>query len=473
MRFPPLLLILSLLFLYNCSDNISGGPGGQTTNGITATLLSSLDSLAIDSAKITLRPINYITGDELTIDTSSAFGMGDTFSSKNGTFNFSNIIPGKYLLECLFNDSLGIIESLTVETDSSNINLNEIYAKKVGSVSGNVDTSGFPLDAVITVFIKGIEKSITAKPDGNFNINALAPWTYDFIINITSKSDTITKTLNGDVISDSESELDSIDLYAPFNPFQYIAVRKFLNNMGFYDITVDSVTKDIDGQIYLLQLYNLNIDKIHSSVNKLNFLEELSFLNNSLTSLPPEIGELDSIKKLSISNNNLTQLPDEISLMGSLEEIWIIRNNLVDIPLSIGKLKRLKKLELCFNNMSVFPEGFTNLDSIEMICIDNNLIDSLPSTIGNIKSLKILDLEANNLKILPEAISNLTNLTKIDLDSNNITYLPESMMDSLILLDTLELTYNSIDSSQYSPAFVQWLNSKSDFADWILTQELR
>lgn len=471
MRFPPILLILSLLFLYNCSDNVSGGPGGQTTNGITATVLSSLDSSIVNNAKITLRPINYITGNELITDTSLAFGMGDTFSSESGTFQFTNIIPGTYLLECLLNDSLGIVESLTVESDSSKVDLGKIYVRQVGAVSGNVDTSGFPTDAIITVFIKGIEKSIIAEQGGNFQISALAPWTYDFIINITSENDTITKTLNAEVKADEASKLDTINLYAPFNPFQYTAIRKFLNNMGFFDISVDSVTKDIDGQIYFLQLYNLNIEQIHSSINELQFLKELSFINNSLKSLPPEIGELDSIKILKVSNNSLTELPDEISLMKSLEELWIISNNLATVPLSIGSLTRLKKVELCFNNISEFPEGFTNLDSVEMLCLDNNLLDSLPGTIGKMKSLKIFDLEANNLETLPEEISNLTNLTKLDLDSNNIKYLPESMMDSLVNIDSLELTYNSIDTSQYSPAFIQWLNSKSDNSDWILTQE--
>lgn len=472
MRIPPqIILLFSLLFFINCSDNVSGGPGGQTTNGITATVLSSIDSLALDSAKIILRPIEYLAGEELSVDTSLYICGADTFSSKDGSFEFSKILPGQYLLECLLNDSLGVIETVSIESDTSFVNLNKLYAKRVGSVSGNVDTSGFPKNALINLFIKGIEKSVIAEANGDFHIPAMAPWTYDFIVNINSGDDTITKIFSKEILSDENNKIDTVDLYAPFNPFHYLAVRVFLNNLGLFEISVDSVTDDVDGQIYKLSLYNYNISQIHTSVNKLRFLKELSFNSNSINSLPPEIGELDSLKIFRVSSNNLTGLPDEISQMSSLEEVWMIRNQLESLPLLFGDLKRLKTAEFCFNNFTSFPIGLTNLDSIEHICLDNNNIDSLPYSIGNIKSLKVLDVEANNLSSLPVSIANLTHLTKIDIDSNHVSYLPEEMMDSLVNIDSLELAYNSIDTSAYSAEFVQWLSEKSDIADWILTQD--
>lgn len=472
MKFPPIIaLVFSFLIFINCSDNVSGGPGGQTTNGITATLLSSIDSLGLDSAIITLRPIEYLTGKELPVDTSLYVSGIDTFSLEDGSFELSGIIPGSYLLECLFKDSLGVVESITIANDSSILSLNQLFANKVGSIQGKVDTTGFPDSARIEVLIRGLEKQITADKDGFFEFNTLAPWKYELVVNIISQSDTITKEIEEEVISDQVSEVDTVNLYAPFNPFHYLEVRKFLNNMGLFTTPVDSVVEDSSGQIYTLNLSNMEIEELHSSIGQLDFIKYLNCEYNSLLSLPSEIGDLDSLEKLYVGANNISIIPEDINNLIQLKELSVIFNNLQTLPESMDGLKRLKIVELCFNNFNTFPIGLTTLDSVEWICLDNNNIDSLPLAIANLTTLKILDLETNNLTSLPISISHLTNLTKIDIDSNNVSYLPEVMMDSLVNIDTLELTYNSIDTSMYSTPFIQWLNDKSDNPNWILLQE--
>lgn len=425
MKFPPqLFLIFCLLVFINCSDNISGGPGGQTTNGITATILSSIDSIALDSVSVILRPIDYMVGDSQNIDTLEYSSMIDTFTSSDGTFEIYHILPGQYFLECMFKDSLGIVETLTIDSGNKIINLENIFIKQVGALSGNVDTCGFPEDALVEIFIKGFEKTVTAAIDGSFKFNSLAPWDYELVVNILSIQDTIIKEINKEVFSNTNSEIDTIELYAPFNPFQYLRVRKFLDSMGLFSLSVDSATNDINGQIYKLNLSKLNLTEIGSGICDLDFLKEINFSNNLIE----------------------------------------------DIPFEMKNMFSLQTVELCFNNFKSFPFGLTTLDSVQKICLDNNSIDSLPNSIVNLKSLIVLDIESNNLTSLPLSISHLTKLTKIDIDSNKVSVLPETMMDSLQYLDTLELTYNNIDTSIFSIEFVQWLDEKSDNPDWILLQ---
>lgn len=408
-----------------CSDNMSGGPGGQTTNGITATLLSSLDTLALDSAMVSLRHIDYLAGSEIIVDTTEYLSAYNTSSKADGSFEISSIKPGKYLLECLFKDSLGVIETLSIESESSFVDLKNLFAMEVGTISGTIDTNGIPENSKIEILIKGVEKSVVADNDGDFLIKSLAPWSYSFIVNVISPEDTVTEEINDVVYSGTITQLDTIDLYAPYNPFQYLKIRTFLDNTGLSYLDVDSVVLHNNGQIYKLDLSKLNLTSIDSSLCELDFLNEIYFSNNKLESLPADMGNMAS----------------------------------------------LKTVELCFNSFSIFPIGLTTLDSVEHICLDNNSIDTLPYEIANIPTLKILDVETNNLTKLPITISHLKNLTKIDIDSNNVSYLPEVMMDSLVNLDSIELTYNSIDTADYSPAFIQWLNEKSDNIDWISLQE--
>ncbi len=472
MKIPPqIALVFSLLILINCSDNISGGPGGQTTNGITATILSSVDSMAVDSAQIILRPITYLVGDELNSDTSSQINGLETYSSLDGSFEISKVMPGTYLLECIYKDSIGVIETLTINEESTFRKLDTLYANKVGSLEGCIDTSGFTDEMTITIFARGLEKSITAEDDGSFKFDGLANWTYDFVVNIEEGLNKIEKSFKTTVSSGEDKDIDTINLYAPFNPFQYLAVREFLNNMGLPAISVDSVTRHNGGQIYALWMTHMELSEIHFTINKLNFLDTINFEHNSLQKLPVEIGDLDSVKVLLLGKNNLQALPDEIAGMERLIFLELISNELEVLPISLESLSSLKDVHACFNRFTSFPPGLTTLPAIESICMDNNSIDTLPYSIGNLSTLKVLDLESNNLIGLPISIVHLTLLNKIDIDSNMVSFLPENMMDSLINIDNLELRENSIDTSNYSIEFINWLNSKSDYADWIATQK--
>lgn len=473
MRYPPIIISFLVVFLtMSCSTDMSGGPGGQTTNGITAKVLSSVDSTAVDSAEIILRPISYIVGDELNSDTTISVNGFETYSSPDGSFEIPNVIPGLYILECMYKDSIGVVETITVDDGGELKDIENLYAERVGSLKGQIDTTGFVAGIDITVFARGFEKSTIAKKDGSFKFEGLANWTYEFVANIEHGEEKIEKKFKAPVSAGENKELDTINLYAPFNPFQYLAVREFLNNMSFFELPVDSVVRHVNGQIHALWMPYLEISSIHFTINKINFVDTMNFEHNNLVTVPAEIGDLDSVKVLLLGENDITSLPDEISGMANLFSLHIVGNSLDSLPLSLEGLLSLKDIHICHNNFTVFPEGLTTLPVIESICLDNNKVESLPLSIGNLSTLKILDLESNNITALPVSIVHLTELLKIDIDSNMVSFLPEAMMDSLINLETMELIENRIDTTDYSDAFIEWLNGVSDYADWIATQKL-
>ena len=73
-------------------------------------------------------------------------------------------------------------------------------------------------------------------------------------------------------------------------------------------------------------------------------LTQIVILNNSVSSITPDIAKLTVLKKLDLSGNNLKTLPPEIGLLTNLKSIKLSRNPLESIPAEIVNCTSLKTL---------------------------------------------------------------------------------------------------------------------------------
>ena len=128
-----------------------------------------------------------------------------------------------------------------------------------------------------------------------------------------------------------------------------------------------------NGRIIRLDLSEMRLVELHSSIGDVTNLEYLVLEQNRLQTLPESIGNLRNLKDLSATKNILTQIPE-----------------------SIGNLRNLKKLFLGNNLLTSIPESIGNLTSIEYFCVDNNRLTNLPESICNLNSPLLIANFQNN-----------------------------------------------------------------------------
>ena len=256
-------------------------------------------------------------------------------------------------------------------------------------------------------------------------------------------------------------------------------------------VTVEAV--EISGEEYdriiEMDLSDLELDNLPSSVGDLQYLEELDLSNNDFSDLPEELCEVyGNGVILNIENNNLCD-PTEITHC-VLEDITIdfekqectkvkydeemdfllefIRSNDLDsissnifnevkwswedsasteddkqieriieikwinygitnLPGTISHLKFLKKLQLENNKLTTLPTQMRNLEALENLQLHDNMLVALPDFIGDANNLTFIDLHNNMLRALPESIGLLTQLEYFDISGNELTSLPDTL----------------------------------------------
>ncbi|MBI4731995.1 MAG: leucine-rich repeat domain-containing protein, partial [Chloroflexi bacterium] len=119
------------------------------------------------------------------------------------------------------------------------------------------------------------------------------------------------------------------------------------------------------------------------------------FLDNSLSTLPPEIKLLTVLRDLDIRFNQLTSLPPELGDLSQLTRLDLSANRLSELPIEIGNLIQLTKLYVEYNELVETPSQIGQLASLHILHLNNNRLKKLPEEIGQLNNLKFLDLSAN------------------------------------------------------------------------------
>ena len=275
-------------------------------------------------------------------------------------------------------------------------------------------------------------------------------------------------------------------------------------------ITVEAV--EISGEEYdriiKMDLSDLELDNLPSSISGLQYLEELDISNNYLSDLPEELCEVyGNGVVLNIENNllcdptgithcilnevkvdfeeqNCTQVKHDQEMDFLLQFInennldsisatifdnvtWSftdtdsaftsdekqierivgikwVHHGIQSIPGTIQHLEFLTQLELEENELSILPTELKWLNNLQNLQIHDNLLVSLPYFIGDMSNLRSLDIHNNLLTSLPNSVANLQNLTFLNVGNNKLNVLPENLC-GLAELQEINLECNDLD----------------------------
>lgn len=81
-----------------------------------------------------------------------------------------------------------------------------------------------------------------------------------------------------------------------------------------------------------LQLVDLNLKEIDTSVTSQTTLTELFIQQNHVTVIPPEISQLANLTVLNLAYNRISEVPPEIAQLKHLKELILIGNKVSTWP---------------------------------------------------------------------------------------------------------------------------------------------
>ncbi|KAH7663551.1 Non-specific serine/threonine protein kinase protein [Dioscorea alata] len=215
-----------------------------------------------------------------------------------------------------------------------------------------------------------------------------------------------------------------------------------------------------------------------SQLSELQSLD-LSFNNDLIGTLTPNIGKLKKLTTLILSGCGFTgKIPQELGTLPHLSFLALSSNKFSGaIPASLGSLSNLYWLDLADNQLSgqlpvssgtspgldlltntkhfhfnknrlsgTIPASLFNSNTklIHLILDGNNFSGSIPSTIGLVQTLEVLRLGKNRFNgTVPSSISNLTSLNELNLANNNLTgAMPDlTGMNNLVYVDLSNNTF--------------------------------
>lgn len=174
---------------------------------------------------------------------------------------------------------------------------------------------------------------------------------------------------------------------------------------------------------------------------------EVSFDNNTLTHIPPEIRFLKNLEELHIAQNEIYVLPDEIGELQNLK-ILNLRNNYIEtLPASIGNLSKLQSLDVSFNQISELPPEFFKLRELREASFCSNQLKVIPPAIGQLKKLNYLDVSNFDAKrIFADTVE------RFELKQNTIEKLPQEIFDCE-QLKTLKMENTPLEENGWDGIF--------------------
>ncbi|KQJ87803.1 hypothetical protein BRADI_4g13600v3 [Brachypodium distachyon] len=206
---------------------------------------------------------------------------------------------------------------------------------------------------------------------------------------------------------------------------------------------------------------------VHSNLTSLRMLDLSA---SGVDTLNPTywFWDVGTIRHLDLSYNRIIAepFPDAMGNMTSLEALHLGGNFLTSVKSKVLKnLCNLRVLTLQENwinqGMPEFLEGLPHCARSKMQLLDlsmTNLTGEIPKWINQWTDLSILKLSSNRLVgPIPLEIGALSKLSLLYLDSNQFNgYIKEEHLASLVNLEELDLSYNSLHmiiSSNWTPPF--------------------
>lgn len=182
----------------------------------------------------------------------------------------------------------------------------------------------------------------------------------------------------------------------------------------------EKISKAREENANLLNLADLGLEEIPSTINELVSLKILNLRNNRIK----EISSLEGLENLNViylDNNQIEQIAPQFFDTINLTVLNLANNLLDKIPDSISKQTKLKRLFLSSNSLSYLPEVVFELKELEVLAIGNNDIKVISRSINNLEKLKVFRLNRNQIDSVDIDFSKMKSLAEVDLSENKLS----------------------------------------------------
>lgn len=488
-------------------EKVAGGQGNgsETTNGVTARILYP-DGRPAAGMAVRLRPADFLrghptgpAGGAADRDT-GARKSADTSTDSFGAFAIRGLAGGEYLIEIRDDSLYGVIARLRMDDRDSVVDLRDMRLERRGRLVGRVSRDRLDDSVDVTVLFYGLDRDARCAADGSFDAS-LAPGAYSLKVTASLPEAGSIDLPQVVCLPGAETRLAELSL-----PIDYradsLAVAGFLRDAGLEAAEWRALVGVENNRIRTLNLGNLGLTSLPSSVEKLAFLRSLLLDGNPVASLPQELSALSglqtlslhgvaldtlpaivtrliSLKYLDLGRTGLKAFPPALANLKGLEGLSLDSNSLVSIPAAIGGLTALFDLDLGKNGIQSLPPEIGSLVRLHTLSVNDNVLDSLPyeigqlgklvrlwayhnrirslpASLGNLSGLEILHLEGNLIPELPPEIGKLTQVRYLYLGDNGLSALPESIT-GLKPDRHLSLWHNRL--CQVPPAIKAWIDS--------------
>jgi small GTP-binding protein len=213
----------------------------------------------------------------------------------------------------------------------------------------------------------------------------------------------------------------------------------------------------IDGQIYALDLSNIDLEFI-PSLGAFQMLKTLDLRRNKIKRIEG-LHQMPQLERLILSNNQISKI-EGLESLKNLKELYLFNNAIEEIS-GLESLEKLQVLNFNSNRIKAIPnlyflqnlldlylnnngiqqlESFNGLASLIRLELNQNELKSVPD-LSKLEKLEVLCLNANQLADISN-LRNSTSLRLLDLSSNKIRDI--SNLGKLTFLQLLRLSNNEI-----------------------------
>jgi hypothetical protein len=328
---------------------VAGGASSTEVGscGIKGVVVDSLNQ-PLSGSIIRLRPFDYVSSRE---SVAVLWANRNVTSDQEGRYKFDTVKTGRYNLEAVYGESLGLV--IDVQLDSADT-VRILPAAKlqpmvvIQGVNIPFKPNGQKKPSINAV---GLEHSATIDSTGNFSMKVPAGWTRLAVEGMDPDAygiDTLLFTNPGERV-----DLGPLPP-GPGGPCDSLScelsiVKEILVNSGLANTAPESV-------VVITQ----------------NHVSELHLRSKGLKILSRSVGKLEWLRKLDVGKDSLDTLPSTLDHLRHLEELLADSNGLWKIPANIGMIGELKKLDLSSNRIQSLPEPVTYLRKLVWLDLNDN-----------------------------------------------------------------------------------------------------